>query len=128
MPQIRSGQLKNDDIQIEDLKDFAVQAGSGLNATVLAGRIRNDNAVTDKSNQSVSVTDNTTNYVEIDTAGIANVSTSGFTSGNIPLATVVTASGAITVITDKRTWVAVGGTTAPTAGINFSGTFFLMGA
>ena len=102
---IRSGQLRDDDIQIVDLADFAVIAGTGLNVIIQAGRLRNDNIIVNVSAGSLSITDNTTNYVEVSAGGTLSTNTSGFTSGMIPLAAVVTVSGAITAITDKRTWM-----------------------
>jgi len=102
---VPSGQIRDESILIDDLRDFSPEDGGGLNLTVRAGRIRNDNTVTDKNEQTVALTNATTNYVEIDTAGVATSNTVGFTTGRIPIATVVTAGGAITTITDKRTWV-----------------------
>ena len=106
---VRSEQIKDESILIDDLRDFAPEDGGGLNLTVRAGRIRNDNTITDKIQQTVALTDATTNYVEIDTAGVATANTTGFTTGKLAVATVVTAAGAITTITDKRTWVATPG-------------------
>ena len=106
---VRSEQIKDESILIDDLRDFAPEDGGGLNLTVRAGRIRNDNTITDKIQQTVALTDATTNYVEIDTAGVATANTTGFTTGKLAVATVVTAAGAITTITDKRTWVAAAG-------------------
>ena len=111
MPQttVRSEQIKDESILIDDLRDFAPENGGGLNLTVRPGRIRNDNTITDKIQQTVALTDATTNYVEIDSAGVATANTVGFTTGKLAVATVVTAAGAITTITDKRTWIAVAG-------------------
>jgi len=104
---IRSGQIKDDNIQIVDLSDFAVVTGTDLNVTVQQGRIRNDNVITNVAAHSLAVSDNATNYIELDTTGTSYKNTIGFTSGRIPLATVVTASGAITVINDVRTWISI---------------------
>lgn len=54
------------------------------------------------------VTDNATNYVQITMAGSLVINTSGFVDGDLPLATVVTLSGAITTVTDKRAWLTMG--------------------
>jgi len=118
--ELRSTQIKDEDLRIEDLFDFSPEAGTGLNLTIRAGRIRNDNTITDKSEQSILLTDDTTNFVEIDSVGVATSNTTGFTAGKLAVATVVTASGAITTITDKRTWVAMPGSGG--AGIDGSGT------
>jgi len=103
--QVPSGQVKNYSILIEDLRDFAPQDGGGLDLIVLAGRIRNDNTVTDKSQQTVSLTASQTNYVELNSSGVASANTTGFSSGSIPIAEIVTASGSISSISDKRTWI-----------------------
>ena len=126
---VRSGQVRNINLQIEDLKDFGVVDAGGLNVTVTAGRVRNDNTITDKADQALALTDDTTNFIEITNAGVASSNTSGFTSERIPLASVITASGDITSITDKRTWVnAASGTGAGAAAESLGRLFSLMGA
>lgn len=123
---VRSEQVRNVNLQIEDLKDFGVTDAGGLDITVAAGRVRDDNTITDKSDQPLTLADDTTNYVEITTLGVASSNTSGFTSGNIPLAQIVTASGDISSITDKRTWVSADNSTSET---DFGTShFLLMGA
>lgn len=51
------------------------------------------------------VTDAQTNYVQLTIAGALVINTSGFTNGNLPLATVVASGGSITSIADKRAWL-----------------------
>ena len=109
---VRSGQVRNIDLLIEDLKDFGVEDNGGLNITVNAGRIRNNNVITDKADQALALTDDTTNFVEINSSGVASFNTSAFTAGRIALAEVVTASGDISSISDKRTWTPVDNTAA----------------
>lgn len=111
---VRSGQVRNINLLVEDLKDFGVIDAGGLNVTVKAGRVRDDNTATDKADQALVLTDDTTNFVEITTLGVASFNTMAFTSGRIPLAQVVTASADITSITDKRAWfhTGAGGTAA----------------
>ena len=109
-------QIRDETIKVEDLADFAPEDGGGLNLTVAAGRIRNNNVITDKSPQTVALTLSTTNYVEIDGDGVATANLVGFTSGRIPIALVVTGVSTITTITDKRAWVDLG-----TAGGSLSG-------
>jgi len=87
------------------LREFESVDGGGLNLDVKSGRIRDDNTVTDKSDQTVALTDNSTNFVELSNLGVASANTASFTSGSTPIAQVVTASGAITTITDKRSWI-----------------------
>ena len=108
---ITGQQIKNDSIEIIDLVDFAVtERISGLTVDVSAGRIRNDNTIIDKVAVTLIVDDNTTTYVEIDNTGTVQSNTSGFTSGNIALAIIVSLSGNVITVTDKRTWISAGGT------------------
>ena len=103
---INSAQIKDDSIQIADLSDFAViKRVSGLVADINAGTIRNDNTVTVKSTQTITITNSTTNYVELDSTGTVQTNITSFSSGNIPLATVVASGGNIITVTDKRTWL-----------------------
>jgi hypothetical protein len=117
--EVRAEQIKDETILIDDLRDFAPEDGGGLNLTVRAGRIRNDNTITDKTQQTVALTLSTTNYVEIDSVGVATANLVGFTTGKLAVATVVTGVASITTITDKRTWVAAAGSGG---GISGSGT------
>ena len=83
---------------------------SGLDFGYKAGKVRNDNVVWETSAGTVTLADDATNYVEVNPAdGTVSANTTGFTTAYIPLYEVVTASGAITTVTDKRTWVAAGG-------------------
>lgn len=114
---IRGEQLKDDDVELSDLASFAVVARTtGLVVDIYAGNARNDNVVTVKAAQTVTVTDATTSYVEIDSVGVATSNTTGFTSGRIPLATVVASGGNVTAVNDRRAWhmIAGSGGGAPT--------------
>lgn len=51
---------------------------------------------------SVALTDNATNYVEVDRAGAVTKNTTGFSADKAPLYTVVTSAGAISSYTDHR--------------------------
>lgn len=51
------------------------------------------------------VTNSATNYVQLTIAGALVINTTGFTDGNLPLATVVASGGSITSVTDKRAWL-----------------------
>jgi len=104
-----SGQIKNGSTQLEDFNDFAVSVDTGLSVFIALGTYVNDNVVNIKTQQTVSLTDNTTNFVELDTAGVASANTSSFSLGELPLAEVVTSSGSISTITDKRTWLQIDG-------------------
>lgn len=125
---VRSGQVRDESLLVDDLKDFAPEAGAGLNLTVFAGRIRDNNVITEQSDQSILLTASSTNYVEINNVGTATFNTTGFTSGKIPVAIVTTNGSTILTITDKRAWVsfdnASGGSSTP----SFSRNFLTMGA
>ncbi len=83
---------------------------SGLNFKFKAGKVRNDSTITDTSAGQVTLTNNATNYVEVDpSTGTVSANTTGFTSGKIPLYVVVTSGGAIVGVTDQRT-AAIAGT------------------
>lgn len=57
----------------------------------------------------VTLADDTTNYVEVDvSAGTVVDNATGFTTGDIPLFEVVTAAGAIDTVTDKRAFLVPG--------------------
>lgn len=93
-----------------DLKVYSTN--SGLNIKVLGGKIRVDSTIIDVAPSSVfPVTDNTTNYVQVDSSGSVTFNSVGFTLGTLPLATVVTSGGNVTSVTDARAWliVAAGG-------------------
>lgn len=97
---------------LQTAADFAQDTGttSALNYGYKAGFIRSNNNPTSISASTVALTDNTTNYVEVDTSGVS-ANTVGFTGGKFPMATVVTSAGAITTVTDKRSFATV---SAPT--------------
>lgn len=80
---------------------------SGLDFAYKAGKIRLDNSVVSVIAGTVTLADDTTNYIEVDNAGAVTDNTTGFTAGSIPLFTVVTASGAIDTVTDQRVWLVI---------------------
>jgi hypothetical protein len=109
--EIRSGQVRDKTILIQDLSDFAAtKRTTTLVVDINAGRIRNDNTITDVSATTTTVTDSTTSYIEIDNTGSVSNNTTGFTAGRIPIATAVASGGNVTTVTDKRTWVIVDNT------------------
>ncbi len=85
---------------------------TGLTWGYKGGLFRNDNTITTITAGTVSLTNTTTNYVEIGTDGVVYVVASAFTSGRIPIRTVVTSGGVQTTSTDKRSWFSAW----PTAG------------
>jgi len=88
---------------LQSATDFAYDpaTSSGLNIGIKAGDIRSDNATTHHNATTTALTNNTTNYVEVNTSGVS-ANTTGFTAGSFPICTAVTLSGAITTVTDKR--------------------------
>jgi hypothetical protein len=106
------------------LADFAEDSGShsGLDFGYKAGKVRDDNVVNDVSADVVTLADDDTNYVEVlPSDGTVSANVVGFTAGSIPLFEVVTASGAIDTVTDKRAFMGAGGgvTGSETRGISF---------
>lgn len=83
---------------------------SGLNFAYLGGVYRNDATIVTVAGSAIALTDDTTNYIFVDvSAGAIAANTTGFISGDIPLFTVVAASGAISTVTDNRTLMSLGG-------------------
>lgn len=82
---------------------------SGLDFAYGAGMVRDDNNVTAVAASTVTLTDATTNYIEVTGAGSVSANTTGFTTGRIPLFTVVTAAGAISTVTDRRAFLMLPG-------------------
>jgi hypothetical protein len=81
----------------------------GLDFYYMAGKVRNDSVIYDTVAGHVTLADDDTNYVEVDPAdGTISANVIGFTSGLIALFQVVTASGAISTVTDVRTWALAG--------------------
>jgi hypothetical protein len=92
------------------IPDFQQDSGTttGLTFGYKAGKFRNDNAIVSVAAGTVTLTGSATNYVEVDSAGVVSVNTTGFTSGSIPLFEVVTTSGTISSVTDKRSCLLLG--------------------
>ena len=81
-------------------------AHSGLDFAYGAGRARDDNTISDTVAGTVTLADDTTNYIEVAPAtGTVSANAVGFTAGSIPLFTVVTAAGAIGTVTDRRAFL-----------------------
>jgi len=82
---------------------------AGLDFYYLAGKVRNDSVIFETLAGHVTLADDDTNYVEVDPAdGTVSANATGFTSGRIALFQVTTAEGAITSVTDVRTWALAG--------------------
>lgn len=78
---------------------------TGLTWGYYGGNIRVDNTVTAVATGTILLTDDSTNYVEIDTTGTVSANTTSFTAGRFPIRQVVCASGSQTTSTDKRSFV-----------------------
>jgi len=85
---------------------------TGLTWGYKAGTIQFNNAITAVEAGTVGLTDDKTNYVEVNSSGTVARNTTGFNSGSIPLRLIVCAGGAQSSSTDKRSWLV--GTTTPT--------------
>ncbi len=78
--------------------DIIVDAG-GLTVSWNAFTTRFNNVIVSVVAGTLALTDSTTNYVEVNSAGVVSANVVGFTADRIPLATVVTAGGDITSLT-----------------------------
>ena len=90
------------------------QAGAGLVLNLSAGRNRCVNTMVNYAGGTLTLANNTTNYVYLDTTAscVPTSNTSGYTTTGIAIATVVTSGGVITTITDDRVF----GITTPASG------------
>jgi hypothetical protein len=81
------------------------QAGAGLVLNIAAGRVRCGNTMANYAGGTLTMANNTTNYVYLDATSscVPSTNTTGYISTMAGIATVVTASGVITTITDDRT-------------------------
>ena len=77
---------------------------TGLTWGYKAGAIRVDHTVTAVVAGTIALTNTATNYIEVSSAGTVSRNTTAFTSGRVPLYTVVCAGGVQTTVTDKRAW------------------------
>lgn len=105
---ITNNELGLGSVDVDNLSDLRVTDAGGLDVSVAAGTIRDDNTITSVSAvPTLTLTDDATNFVEVNSSGTVSANTSSFTSGSIPLAQVTTVSGDITVLTDKRAWLLI---------------------
>lgn len=92
-----------DALTVASFTDFATTDAGGLDVNVAAGTLSTPSGTIDFAGTAgLTMTDNTTNYVEIDENGSIQVNTTGWVEGNSPIAKVVTASGDITSISLTR--------------------------
>jgi hypothetical protein len=85
---------------------YQSSAGSGLNVNISAGfNLLLGSTLVTYSGGSLSLTASTTNYMYLAASTyVPTVSTTTFTSGQIPIATVTTGTSSITSLTDQRPW------------------------
>lgn len=97
---------------VADMSGFyAWDHTTGLDVYYKAGKCRDaDSQIHNTAAGHVTCTNEATNYIECDPAtGTVSVNQTAFTSGKIPLFVAIAAGGAITTLTDNRTWACVGG-------------------
>lgn len=83
---------------------------TGLTFGYNSGVVRNDNVIATTAAGTIALTDASTNYIEVTpSTGVITTNTTGFTTLRVPLFEVTTSGGAITLVTDRRTWAALGG-------------------
>lgn len=80
------------------------QSSSGLSFDLFGGRINVDGVPTLISNQTVTLTASTTNYIECTRAGVVSVNTTGFSADKYPIYKVVTGASTVTSYEDHRKW------------------------
>jgi hypothetical protein len=102
---ITSRNIQDYTIEVKDLHDLGVVAAAGLNIDFYSGTIRDGVTIVAVSSGSLLLAASSTNYVEVSAAGVVSSNTTGFTTGRIPLAVVVTGAATITSVTDKRAWL-----------------------
>lgn len=87
---------------------------SGLSFAYLAGRVWDGTTLTEIAAGSVVLADGATNYVEVNPAtGAVSANVVGWTAGRIPLFEVVTASGAIGLVTARHPFLSAAGGAGP---------------
>jgi hypothetical protein len=92
------------------------QTTTGLTFGYYGGQARFGTKVNAVANGTVALTNTATNYIELDLpSATVSANTTGFTDGRVPLYTAVTSGGAITTVTDKRSFI--GGLSVPMSAI-----------
>lgn len=102
---IMSGfQAQIDALVVGTFGDLAVADATGINVNVASGKFLSDQGVliSYAGASGYALTNNATNYLELDYLGTLSKNTTGFTTGRVPLAQVVTSGGDITSLLDKR--------------------------
>ncbi len=89
------------------VESLLVEDIGGLDIRFNPGAIRLDTDSIVIASGTITMTDDTTNYVFVNSSGTMTSNTTGFPTDSILVAEVVTASGDISGVTDKRTFSAV---------------------
>ena len=89
-------------------RSLRVTAGAGLNIDFEQGQEWVLGVFYTIAAGSLAMADDDTNYVFVNTSGVVAVNTTGFPATSTPLAEVVTASGAIVSVADRRSYLAGG--------------------
>ncbi len=97
------------------------QTTSGLTFGYYGGSLLVNGVIQNIANGTLALTDNTTNYTEMTTAGVVSVNTSGFTAGRTALQSVTTSSGAISGINDVRAFLFSSGVSSGYISISVAG-------
>lgn len=103
-------QAQIDELVVGTFSDLSVQDAGGVLVDIAVGKFLNDAGVlvSYAGASDYELTDDATNYVELDYAGTLSHNTTGFTTGKVPLGQVVCASADISSILDKRSIVSGG--------------------
>ncbi len=88
---------------------LVVKNDNNLKTRYNAGNVKIGTTIYNITTDTLDMADDDTNYVFINSSGTPASNTTGFPSDSIPLAEVVTASGAISGITDKRSFLLAAG-------------------
>lgn len=93
--------------------------GSGFIITVNPGVVLINNAPFTTASTVVNLTQSTTNYVQLNTSGQVIVNTTGFVSGNLPIAQVITNTTGIQSVIDSRPDFAMPSTSSGSTSLTF---------
>lgn len=97
------------------------ESSLGLDFAYYGGIVQNGDAVSLISASDVTLTDEATNYIEVDADGVVSANTTGWTAGSEALYEVVTAGGEITTVTSRRPDLHLGGEAAADASTTVKG-------
>lgn len=95
-------------LTVASFPDFATVDAGGLDVNIQSGTlVTATGTIVFAGSSGVTMTDDATNYVELDENGNVAVNTTGWTEGNVPLSIVITASGDISSISLNRGLITV---------------------